>query len=120
MGWVIGTLILWALKLITVPFAKALAGRNMPTTLPPPADPNAGTLQAGFPQQPVTAKPKSEVDLIPTGYYILADVIVLGIAGVIIGLVTGSYFIGISWRAKDWPGMIAFIVASFIGSALHG
>lgn len=71
-------------------------------------------------QKPVPLTQKSAEDDIPTGYYILADVIVLGVAGLLIGLVTGSYFIGFSWKAKDWPGMIVFIIASLIGSAVHG
>jgi hypothetical protein len=40
------------------------------------------------------------------------------VAGFLLGLVSGSYFIGISWKARDWPGMIAFIIASAIGSSL--
>jgi hypothetical protein len=51
--------------------------------------------------------------------YILADVIVMGAGGFLLGLLTGYFFIGISWRARDWPGMIVFIIASLVGSALY-
>ena len=51
-----------------------------------------------------------------TAYYILMDVIVLGVAGLIGGLL-GFCFIGLSLRARDWPGMIAFIALSFLGAA---
>jgi len=55
---------------------------------------------------------------IPATAYILADVAVLTLAGFFMGAVSGYYFIGISWKARDWPGMIAFIVSSLVGSAL--
>jgi len=53
-----------------------------------------------------------------TGYYVLCDVIVLGIAGLIGGLL-GYYFIGISFEPKGWPGMIAFIGLSFLGLSMR-
>ena len=52
--------------------------------------------------------------------YIVVDVLVLGIAGFILGLTMGWFFIGISTKAKGWPGMIAFIVLSIAGSTIHG
>ncbi|MFH1445895.1 MAG: hypothetical protein ABIG43_00590 [Chloroflexota bacterium] len=128
-GWIIGTLVLWGLKAITIPFARAMSGKGQATDTPSPGP--APSTEVTRPevidqptpvdgQQPVPVAQKSAADDIPTGYYILADVIVLGVAGLLIGLVTGSYFIGISWKAKDWPGMIVFIIASLIGSAIHG
>jgi len=122
MNWIVGTLILWVLKAITVPFAKMLAGKSVPTELPSisPAPSTETATPAETGPQPAPMKPKSAEDEIPTGYYILADVIVLGMAGLLLGGLTGYYFIGFSWRAKDWPGMIVFIIASFLGSALHG
>ncbi len=53
-------------------------------------------------------------------HYIAWDVLVLGVFGLTAGLMFGSPFIGISTKLKGWPGMIAFIGASFVGSALHG
>ena len=122
MNWIVGTLILWVLKAVTVWFARMLAGKSVPTESPPaspaPSTEIATPAEAG--SQPAPIEPQSAQVGIPTGYYILADVIVLGVAGLLLGGVTGSYFIGFSWRAKDWPGMIVFIIASFIGSAIHG
>lgn len=57
---------------------------------------------------------------VPTGFYILADVIVLGIAGGLLGMFTGYYFIGFALKPRDWPGMMVFILASLVGSLLHG
>jgi len=54
-----------------------------------------------------------------TAYYILMDVLVLGIAGLIGGLL-GYYFLGFSLSVRDWPGMIVFIAASFLGVAVVG
>jgi hypothetical protein len=68
---------------------------------------------------PVAASVQAE-EVIPTGYYILADVIVLGVAGGLMGLISGYYLIGFSFKPKDWPGMIVFIVSSLIGSFIHG
>ena len=120
MGWIIGTLILWGLKLIVTPFAKLLAGDKVKAVAPAAPTPSG---EAALPAEPGTSPiPAPQVEpqvIIPTGYYILADVLVLGFAGLLLGLFTGSYFIGFSWRAKDWPGMIAFILASLIGSAFN-
>lgn len=52
-------------------------------------------------------------------YYVFASVVILGIAGFVAGLM-GFYFIGIALDPKSWPGMIAFIAASFLGVALSG
>lgn len=119
MGWVIGTLILWGLKLVVVPLARAFAGgkANVPVT-PAPTGEAAIPLEPGM--EAPAASPVATADEIPTGAYILADVIVLGIAGMLLGIFTGSYFIGFSWKGRDWPGMIVFILASLMGSAIHG
>jgi hypothetical protein len=52
-----------------------------------------------------------------TGNYILASVLVLGSAGLLLGL-AGYWFIGFSTRAKAWPGMLAFIGLSLLGCQL--
>ena len=54
-----------------------------------------------------------------TLYYILVDVILLGGLGFLTGLF-GFFFIGIAFKAKAWPGMIAFILASMTGYFLLG
>jgi len=54
-----------------------------------------------------------------TTSYIVVDMLVLGTAGFLMGLIMGWYFMGISFEARGWPGMIAFIVASIMGSTIH-
>ena len=136
MSWIIGTAILWVLKLITIPFAKLLAGdRVKKIATPTPAntiDVDPSAVQDVPPVSPAstenlpdagvqpTQPPVQVEDQIPTGFYILADVIIMGVAGGLLGLISGYYFVGFSWKARDWPGMIVFIVASLIGSAIHG
>jgi hypothetical protein len=115
-SWIIGTAILWVVKAIgTIPLAKYLSRSRKPGYTQP-------TGSEALQSEEVVGegeKLKGEkVKVIPTGSYILADILVMCIAGFLLGLVSGSYFIGISWKARDWPGMIAFIIASAIGSSL--
>jgi hypothetical protein len=56
----------------------------------------------------------------PIETYIMADCGVLFIGGLIISALTGWFFIGFSLRPRDWPGMIAFILASVFGASLAG
>jgi len=123
MGWILGTLVLWGLKLITMPLAKIFAGDKMRSPTPTAPEPPEPVSEEGLPDvggEQKEIKPAKPKEVIPTGPYILADVIVLGVAGFLLGLLTGSYFIGFSWKARDWPGMIVFILTSFVGSAIHG
>jgi len=131
-NWIVGTAILWVLKLITIPFAKLLAGdRVKKITSVAPAPSNEAVIPPNSTGEPIptpaptpapapTSAPAQVEEVIPTGYYILADVIVLGVAGVLMGLISGYYFIGFSFKPKDWPGMIVFIISSLIGSLIHG
>ena len=50
----------------------------------------------------------------------MTDVVILGIVGFAVGWFTGFGLIGISLNPKGWPGMIAFIGLSFLGSSLRG
>jgi len=110
LGFFIGTGIVWGLSaLLVIPIAKALTRRNSKRS--------QLSVEAG---DSATAVTQAEIEEIDTGYYILADVMVLGVAGLLIGLVVGWFFIGITWQARNWPGLIAFIVASVVGSALRG
>jgi len=136
MNWIIGTAILWVLKLLTIPFAKLLAGNRIKKVTPPGIAPTPGmdmpadageqsmspsgeepTFDVNVP--PVQAPVKVE-EHIPTGFYILADVLIMGVAGGLLGLISGYYFIGFSWKPRDWPGMVVFIIASLVGSFIHG
>jgi len=45
--------------------------------------------------------------------YIQTDVAVLAIAGLVAGLF-GHWFIGITLRKRGWPGMLCFMISSFV------
>jgi len=70
----------------------------------------------------ITKNPKQSekkddaIDRVPSGAFIIAHILVLGVAGLLLGVLFGIYFIGFSTRAKMWPGMIALIIGSLIGS----
>jgi len=66
----------------------------------------------GMTSQPAPGEVESEPAL---GTYIFVSVAVLGIAGVAAGL-AGYPMIGLSTRARSWPGMLAMIAGSFWGS----
>jgi hypothetical protein len=61
---------------------------------------------------------KAELERLNTKYYIITDVIVLGVAGLIGGLL-GCWFVGISFKAKGWPGIIAFVGLSLVGVSVR-
>lgn len=106
---VIGTGILWLLTgLVVLPIARLLTNSRA-----------KGLGQSQVSGQGTLAETQAEPE-IATGYYILVDVLVLGIAGLIMGWVLGWFFIGITWQAKSIPGMIVFIAASIIGAMMHG
>ena len=105
----VGTLFLWGLTVFIVqPLAKfwvsirlqkpAFAHINAPEIL--------GVLA------------KEEFEELEKKCYIQANVLVLGITGLVLGLASGSPFIGIAWDRRFWPGMIALMCASFIGAFL--
>lgn len=105
LGIIIGTAVLWLLGLLVVnPITKYFVSRKL-------AQAYAGGYQAQI---------MTDAQNIYNRIYILTDVIILGIAGLLMGLFAGWFFIGISWRARDWPGLIAFIGLSVLGSNLHG
>lgn len=110
-GILIGTGILWALKLIGVfPLTQYFTKRQLEQEEIRITNLNGGEL---------SAETKARIEAVSNKCYILADVIVLGIAGFLIGTALGSPFIGISFEARGWPGMIAFIVSSGIGAAMR-
>ena len=47
-------------------------------------------------------------------YYILFDVFILSVFGFFGGLF-GFWFIGFSSKSRGWPGMVCFIIMSFLG-----
>ena len=107
MNIIIGTAILWGLSaLLVVPLARFWLGRKL-------EEPAYARLQGAE----LSESDQSTVNSLATRYYIMADVLVLGTAGLIGGLL-GYWFIGLSFETKGWPGMIAFIGASFLGVSM--
>ncbi len=107
-GILIGTGILWALNAILVaPFATYFIKRRL-------ASPAYANINGDI----ETAIEQPECKSLVTTSYILVDVLVLGIAGFLMGTLLGWCFVGISMEAKGWPGMIAFIGMSILGSTL--
>jgi hypothetical protein len=106
-GFIIGTGTVWLLSaLIVMPLAQYLTSRRLK--------------RQGVVISDTEALASDEEPMIALDYYIIADVLVLGIAGFIMGAAVGWFFIGISFDVKGWPGLLAFIGASFAGAMLHG
>jgi hypothetical protein len=59
---------------------------------------------------------KSKVDDVSLSSFIIMDVAVLSLAGLLAGLLLGFWFIGVSFDKTGWPGMAAFIALSIFGS----
>lgn len=118
LGFVIGTAVLWVLTYgVAVPLARvfadtsesALRSRPVPSSRPDQTTPSAITSKVGEPDV---------IDSIPTEAFVLAHVLVLGVAGLLLGAIAGAFFIGFSLKGKVWPGMIALIVASLVSASV--
>lgn len=103
MGIVIGTAILW---ILSAAFVTPLATYFLKRKLQQPA-------YAHLQGESVSEADQSQLQRLATRTCILADVLVLGTAGIIAGLL-GFWFVGISFNAKGWPGMLAFIIPSVL------
>ena len=104
LGFVIGTAISWVLTYgVTVPLARSFAGEANITA----------------PAGETEDKPDA-IDLIPSSPFIITHILVMGMAGFLLGAVFGIYFIGVAWKAKLWPGMIALILASLMAAGVGG
>lgn len=103
-GILIGTAILWIVSAVFVlPITNICVSRKMV----------AEGVEA-LSIDSLTNEQKKYWKGIATSYYILIDIVILGIVGFIGGLL-GFYFIGISLELKGWPGMLAFIFSSYLG-----
>ncbi|MCM8802982.1 MAG: hypothetical protein NC827_06720 [Candidatus Omnitrophica bacterium] len=113
MGWVIGTGILWFLKIVAVhPLSAFWILRKLKDAdLPVLKDPKE--------IENIDEQTKKKINMVASKTYIITDVLVLGTAGFLIGLISGFFFIGFSWEPKGWPGMIMFILSSIFGSLLR-
>jgi hypothetical protein len=61
---------------------------------------------------------QAAIGTLATQCYILADVLVLGVLGFVGGLL-GYQFFGLSLEAKGWPGIITFMLSSYIGTTVR-
>lgn len=106
-GILVGTAILWVASAILVaPLTNLCVARTMA----------AKGIQGGS----ITVMDDDQKKYwqgVATKYYILWDVVVLALVGLVGGLL-GYFFFGFSWEWKSWPGIIAFIVASLFGVSL--
>jgi hypothetical protein len=104
----IGTTILWGLNaLLVLPLTNYWVKRK----LEEPA-------YAGLQGTALAEQDQATLKDLATRAYICVDMLVLGMAGLIAGLL-GYWFIGLSFQAKGWPGMIAFIGSSLLGVGLR-
>ena len=104
----IGTAILWGVTaLVVIPLAQLLAKRRQVAA--------AATAGHSLGDSEL-AQGKSST---PTDCFIVADVLVLSIAGLLVGLTSGYFLLGFAWSWKHWPGLLCLIVFSALGAALH-
>lgn len=107
MNFLIPTLMLWVTNaLLVVPLAQKLTLK-------------AANIPQGTDIKSVSEETQKEIARAFVKKYIILDIAILGIVGFIGGLL-GYFFIGVSFEAKGWPGMIAFILASFVGFSTKG
>ena len=114
-GILIGTGILWG---ITVLIIQPIVGHLLVRKLQEKPE-YAPLLEKKDEEIELNEDQQSYVNSLATKLFIAVDTAILGIAGLLIGVFSGYYFIGFSWEAKSWPGMIAFIASSFYGALLY-
>ena len=123
-GLLIGTAVIWALTyLIVMPISEFLTNRRIakPTDviyLPQ----KTGTIDSKSLEEIITSRTNDypfRKERIYNRIFIITDVVVLGIAGFLMGFMIGWYFIGITWKARSIPAMLTFIGLSFAGAYLH-
>jgi len=110
LGFIIGMAILWGLTALVInPIVNAALKSRMESE--------------GVYAEDLRMLPPDQIQYwqgVYTRIYILWDVIILGLAGFLAGYIFGIVLIGISFSAKGWPGMLAFIGLSFLGAAMRG
>jgi len=108
-GILIGTGILWVTNaLLVIPITNYLVKNKLST----PAYAHIGTDMKAAAELP-------EFNSLVVRCYMLVDVLVLGIVGFLMGTILGWFFVGISFEAKSWPGLIAFVALSMFGASMH-
>ena len=105
----IGTAILWAIEaIIVLPLRDYIVKQKLlePTYAHMTSD---GEILANHP----------EYNSLATRWYMIVDTLVLGVVGFLLGVLLGWFFVGITTRARGWPGMIAFMVMSIMGASMR-
>ena len=103
----IPTLILWVTTaLLVVPLAERLTFKKL-------------NIASNVDIKTLPEEEQKKIEKVFTKKFILLDIVILGIVGLIGGLF-GYFFIGISLDSKGWPGMVAFILMSFLGLGARG
>lgn len=118
LGLVVGTLVLWVLTYaVALPLSRGLAGTQASAALLPAIGQLEGAESGVVANQ---GEKRDAIDDVPAEAFILVHVLVLGLAGLLLGTFAGVWFVGFAHQGKMWPGMIALIVASLFGAfALH-
>ena len=107
-GILIGTGILWAMNaILVVPVTNYLVKQRLGA---PDYAHVSGNMEV--------AAEHPDFNGLVSRCYILVDTLALGTAGFLMGAILGWFFVGISFEARGWPGMIAFIVMSFVGASM--
>lgn len=97
-GWIIGTALLWIVTYICVnPVARHIATHRL--------------------RKRRVSSHESKIDpqSIPDRYFMFSGALIFTILGFLVGLLFGTYFIGLSWKKRHLPGVVALILASFAG-----
>jgi hypothetical protein len=106
-GLLIGTGILWVLNAVAV---VPITGHLVRQKLLQPA-------YSGIDGE--TAANQPELASLAGRTYMMVDTIVLGTAGLLMGLFLGWFFLGFCGNLKGWPGLLAFMAMSFIGASVR-
>ncbi len=69
--------------------------------------------------EPLSEEMKRQLQSLYNRTFIKADMLVMGIAGVLAGM-AGYPLIGIAWKANAWPGLLALIGTSFLSYHFSG
>ncbi len=98
-SWIIGTAFLWIVTYICVnPVARHIATHRLRKIREPPYE------------------RKVDQQSISDRYFMFSGALIFTILGFLVGLLFGTYFIGLSWKKRHLPGVVALILASLAGT----
>jgi hypothetical protein len=104
------TLIMWGLTAIAVvPLAKRMFAKAVASNPEMSLAANSESLSEEM---------KAKLQSLYNTIFIKADVLVMGIAGFIVGM-AGFPMFGFAWKANAWPGLLALMGASFLSYQLR-